>query len=365
MTRFQPRWLPFAMGSLPHADVGKAWETVLRYLPSIPSWPQLPRRAYRESMYAQFGERFPGITVEDQRVYVDRRKDLDAGLERLYLAYLEDEVDYGELAESYAAGLHALLAGRVALPEGVTAVKGHVTGPISWGLTIVDQNQRPILYDEVLADAVGKHLRLKAAWQERELARVFAHTIVMIDEPYMASFGSSFVSLSRDQAIGLLEEVFAGLHGIKGVHCCGNTDWSVLLSTSTDILSLDAYDYAETLALYPKEVARYLERGGILAWGIVPSGPAIESETVESLVERLHHAIALLVDKGVPEETLFGMGLVSPSCGLGSLKPDLVDRVLDLTAGVAAEMQRRYGADDADDADDAGEAGEAMEAASE
>jgi len=59
------------------------------------------------------------------------------------------------------------------------------------------------------------------------------------------------------------------------------------------------------------------------------------------------------------------MGLVSPSCGLGSLKPDLVDRVLDLTAGVAAEMQRRYGADDADEADDAGEAGEAMEAASE
>mgnify|MGYP005837097461 CR=1 FL=1 len=356
MTRFQPRWLPFAMGSLPHADVRKAWEAVLRYLPSIPSWPQLPKRAYGENMYAQFGERFPGITVEDQRVYVDRRKGLDAGLEQLYLAYLEDEVDYGELSEPYAAGLHALLDGRVALPGEVQAVKGHVTGPISWGLTIVDQNQRPILYDEVLADAVGKHLRLKAAWQERELARIAPLTIVMIDEPYMASFGSSFVSLSREQAVGLLEEVFAGLQGIKGVHCCGNTDWSVLLSTSTDILSLDAYDYAETLTLYPNEVARYLERGGILAWGIVPSGPAAESETVESLVERLHAAIGLLVDKGVPEEAVFGAGLVSPSCGLGSLKPDLAERVLELTAGVSAEMQRRYGADQTD---------QTMEAASE
>lgn len=345
MTRFQPRWLPIAMGSLPHADVSKAWESVLRYLPSIPSWPQLPRRAYRENMYAQFGERFPGLTFEAQRVYVDRRKDLDAGLEQLYLAYLEDEVDYGELAEAYAAGLHALLEGRVALPEGVMAVKGHITGPISWGLTIVDQNQRPILYDEVLADAVGKHLRLKASWQERELARVAPQTIVIVDEPYMASFGSSFVSLSREQAIGLLEEVFAGLQGIKGVHCCGNTDWSVLLNTSADILSFDAYDYAETLALYPQEVTRYLERGGVLAWGIVPSGPAAESETVESLVGRLHRAMDLLVSKGVPEEALLDVGLVSPSCGLGSLAPDLAERVLGLTAAVSAEMQRRYGAD--------------------
>lgn len=344
MTRFQPRWLPFAMGSLPHVDVGKAWQAVLRYLPGIPSWPQLPRRAYRENMYAQFGDRFPGITVEDQRIYVDRRNDLDAGLEQLYLAYLENNVDYGELAEPHAAGLHALLNSRVVLPEGVTAIKGHVTGPVSWGLTIVDQNQRPILYDEVLADAVGKHLRLKAAWQERELARVAPRTIVIVDEPYMASFGSSFVSLSREQAVGLLEEVFAGLQGIKGVHCCGNTDWSVLLSTSTDILSLDAYDYAETLALYPEEVARYLQRGGIIAWGIVPSGPAAEGETVESLADRLYHAIGLLVNKGVPEEALFEVGLVSPSCGLGSLAPALAERVLELTAGVAAEMQRRHGA---------------------
>jgi methionine synthase II (cobalamin-independent) len=356
MTRFRPRWLPFAIGSLPHVDVSKAWAAVLRYLPGIPSWPQLPRRAYRENMYAQFGEGFPGITVEDERIYVDRRKDLDVDLERLYLAYLEDDVDYGELGESHAAGLHALLKGRVALPEGVAAVKGQVTGPVSWGLTIVDQNQRPILYDEVLADAVGKHLRLKAAWQERELARIAPRTVVMIDEPYMASFGSSFVSLSREQAIGLLQEVFAGIQGIKGVHCCGNTDWSVLLSTSTDILSLDAYEYAETLALYPEEVARYLERGGILAWGIAPSGPAAEYETVESLVDRLHHAIGLLANKGVPEEALFQVGLVSPSCGLGPLEPALAERVLELTAGVATEMQRRYGAT---------QAGEAMQAASE
>jgi len=293
-------------------------------------------------MYTQFSERFPGIALRDERLYVDRRKDLDGDLERLYLAYLEGDLEHGRTSAAYAAGLEALRQGEVSLAYPPLALKGQTIGPISWGLTVVDQNQRPILYDEVLADAVGKHLRLKAAWQEREL-RVFApQTITIIDEPYMASFGSAFVALSRSQVMELLGEVFAGLQGIKGVHCCGNTDWSVLLNTTTDILSLDAYEYSHTLDLYSEDVARFLQRGGIIAWGIVPAGVAAETETVASLVERLHRAIGRLAKKGVSREAILTAGMITPSCGLGSLSPALADRILDLTVGVSAEMRRRY-----------------------
>ena len=61
----------------------------------------------------------------------------------------------------------------------------------------------------------------------------------------------------------------------------------------------------------------------------------------------------MLVAKGVPEEALLEVGLVSPSCGLGTLTPALAEHILELTAGVASEMQRRYGS------------AQAMEAASE
>ncbi|OGO06511.1 MAG: hypothetical protein A2Y73_05545 [Chloroflexi bacterium RBG_13_56_8] len=218
-----------------------------------------------------------------------------------------------------------------------------MTGPISWGLTIVDQNQRPILYDEVLADAVGKHLRLKAAWQERELAKLVPTTVMFLDEPYMASYGSAFISLTREQVTCLLDEVFEGLQGLKGIHCCGNTDWPILLDSSADILSLDAYNYAETVALYPAEVTRFLNRGGILAWGIVPKGSmAAETEMAENLVDRLHEAIDLLVEKGVSRDAILRAGMVSPSCGLGPLTPELAERVFQLTAEVSVEMRRRY-----------------------
>jgi hypothetical protein len=341
---FKPSWLPMAVGSVPLPDAAQAWDLILRYMPQLPVWPQLPRRSYLENMYAQFSEGFPGIVadLEEERIYVDRTQNLDRDLERLYVAYLQNDVGYAALSPQYAKGLHHLLDTIDLFPVPPLAIKGQVTGPISWGLTVVDQNRRPLLYDEIIADAIAKHLRLKAAWQDQQLRNLAPRTIMFVDEPYLSSFGSGLISLSRDQVVTLLEEVFAGIGGLKGVHCCGNTDWSVLLETSTDILSLDAYDYAESLSLYPDAVAAFLERGGIIAWGIVPSSPAVEGETAASLVDRLHEAMDLLVRKGVSLDRLLAAGLVTPSCGTGSLDPETAERVLQLTAAVAAQMRARY-----------------------
>jgi hypothetical protein len=339
---FSPDWLPFALDGLPHKDAAKAWQTVLNHFPEIPGWPQLPRRSALENMYAQFSERFPGIIVRDGNVHVELQRNLDRELERLYLAYLEDDISHGRMGETYAAGLSLLRQGEVSFRQPPLALKGEITGPVSWGLTVVDQHQRPILYDEMLADAVSKHLLLKATWQERELRRHASQTILLLNEPYMASFGSAFVALRRNQVIGLIEEVLSGLEGLKGVHCCGNTDWTILLETSIDILSLDAYDYGDSLLRYADELDEFLDRGGVVAWGIVPASVVAESESVESLVGRLERTIGRLVKEGVSRERLLGSGLVTPSCGLGTLGVPLAEHILDLTVAVATEMRGRH-----------------------
>jgi methionine synthase II (cobalamin-independent) len=158
----------------------------------------------------------------------------------------------------------------------------------------------------------------------------------------MSSYGSAYVSLSRTQVEGLLGEVFAGIEGLKGVHCCGNTDWSLLLSTEADILSLDAYEYSESLALYPEEIGAFLERGGIIAWGIVPASDQALGETVDSLVARFSKALDLLTAKGLHKDDLLASAFITPSCGCGSLKVETAERVLDLTGKVSAALQERY-----------------------
>ena len=130
---------PMAIGSMPHTEPAEACVQILKYLKEIPCWPQLPRRSFNENMYAQFSQGFPGITVTGDRVYVDRAQDLDEPLEKLYVAYLEDGVDKYPVSPDYAAGLHAFLALNNLSP---IAVKGQVTGPVSWGLTITDNEGR-------------------------------------------------------------------------------------------------------------------------------------------------------------------------------------------------------------------------------
>jgi hypothetical protein len=293
-------------------------------------------------MYVQFGERFPGAIIQNERIWVDRAQDLSAGLEALYAAYLEDDLSYGETSNDCAQGLHTFLQGVPDLDPQPTWVKGQVTGPISWGLTVVDQERRPVLYDEILADAVAKHLRLKARWQESRLRELCEQTVISIDEPFMASFGSAYVALGRDQAVSLIEEVLSGIQGCKMVHCCGNTDWSLLLTTSVDMLSFDAHSYAVHLALYPEEIAAFLDRGGTLAWGITPNTPAALNETVESLTGRFLAAVDLLVKKGMHVDDILQSSLITPACGLGSLTEDLAERILLLTTGVSQAMRERY-----------------------
>jgi len=335
-------FLPTAVGSLPHTDPLAACALVGRHLPLIPAWPQLPRRGPQEGLYAQFSRGFPGIVERDGLVTVDRRDGFEAALEQFYRRYLEEDLDAFALDAEHAAGFAAFIAGDF---PSARAVKGHVIGPVSWGLAVTDQQRRPILYDEILADAAARHLRLQSSWQERALAGLASPTIVFVDEPYLSSFGSAFLAVERGEVQGLLEQVFAGIHGLAGVHCCGNTDWSMLLETSVDILNFDAYTYAETLALYPDALRAFLARGGILAWGIVPTGSdeQVQAASAEMLTERLWSALRLVAAKGIPLETLLAQALLTPACGLATLSEQGAERALALLAEVSSRMRRAIG----------------------
>jgi methionine synthase II (cobalamin-independent) len=159
----------------------------------------------------------------------------------------------------------------------------------------------------------------------------------------MVSFGSAFVALSREKVVSLLEEVFGGISGLKGVHCCGNTDWSVLLDTSADIISFDTYNYAQSLSLYPAQVNAFLEKGKTIAWGIVPNEEeALARETVPDLRDRLEEAMAPFTRNGIRFQQLVAQGLLTPSCGLDSLSEEAAARVYELLAELSAEVRKRY-----------------------
>jgi len=341
MSRIEFECLPTTIGAMPQTDPEEACSQVVHYLTDIPAWPQLPKRSFLENMYVQFSEGFPGVVLEGERIYIDCSQDLDRPLEQLYAAYLRNNINKYPISADYAAGLHRFLASENLSP---LAVKGQVTGPVTWGLTVTDDSRKAIIYNDILGDAVARLLRLKASWQEKALSQLSPNTVIFVDEPYMAAYGSVGVSLSEERVISLLEEVLGGIKGVKGVHCCGNTDWSVLLETSVDILSFDAYNYAQSLSLYPSAIRKFLDRKGTIAWGIVPNDEeALASETAASLQDRLEEAMAPFTRKGIRFKQLIKQGLLTPSCGLAGLSTsDAAAQALELLAKLSANIRKRY-----------------------
>ena len=329
------------IGSMPHKDAKEACRVVVRFLKDIPCWPQLPNLTSRESMAIQVSEGFPGIIQKGNDLLIDGANDHSAALEQLYMAYLENNSSKFPMTEEYAAGFYQLLQQADLSP---LAIKGQLIGPISWGLSVKDSTGNVILYDEILSDAAAKMLRLKAGWQEKTLAQICKNTIIFIDEPAMTSYGSAFFSLPEERVIALLQEVFDGIGGLKGIHCCGNTDWSLILSTGIDIMNFDAYNYAESLTLYPAEVKAFLDRKGAIAWGIIPTDEAnIQKENVASLKDRLEEAMAPFTRKGIAFKQLVEQGLLTPSCGLAGVKEEAAILALELLTELSREMRRIYG----------------------
>jgi len=334
--------LPTMIGSMPQKDPVRACEQVLRYLKQAPAWPQLPCRGFKENMYVQFSRDFPGVVIEDQRIFVDKSGNLDKPLEALYSAYLENKIDTYPLTEDYASGFFAFL--RQDFPP-VTAVKGQVTGPVSWGLTVADSSGRAIAYDEILCDAAARLLRLRAAWMETELRTISSHTMIFVDEPSLHSIGSAFFALSPEKVISLLAEVLSGIQGLKGIHCCGNTDWSIVLRAAPDILSFDTYNYPQSIALYSKEIAGFVERGGTIAWGIIPNlKDDLGKETIASLQDRLEEAMAPLTRKGmeIPFRRLVRQSLLTPSCTLATLTEESSGLALEMLVDLSTRMRSKY-----------------------
>jgi methionine synthase II (cobalamin-independent) len=340
-TKIEFNCLPTIIGSMPQTDPEEACLLVAKYLPDLPAWPQLPKRGQLENMYIQFSEGFPGIVLDGAKAYVERAADFDSRLEQLYNADAENNPDNYGISIEYAAGLHAFLAIKEQHPR---MVKGQVTGPITWGLMVTDRQQRGILYDDLLAEALAKFLRLKAMWQERFLQQIAPETLIFVDEPYLTSLGTAFVAISNEQVTSLLEVVLSGITGLKGVHCCGSTDWSLLLTSSTDVLSFDTYNYADSLGCYPAEVKAFVERGGNIAWGIVPNEEeAVGRESVGSLNDRLGEAMAPFTRDGLPFKQLVAQSLLTPSCTLASVSAEAAVRALELLSELSAKIRGKYG----------------------
>lgn len=351
---FHANCLPVLIGSLPMENHAKAIKLVYKYTPEIPLWVQLPVFK-EEGMLAQFLPGMPGLTIENDKSFIDTAgNNFDNELVSFYEDYIAVTEGLGDLLSSRfalttdtATGFFELIKQTKTLSNTLIAVKGQITGPITFCTGVNDQNGRAIFYNEQIRDAAVKLLAMKSKWQVRQLSQLGCPVMIFFDEPAIAGFGSSaFISISRDEVLKCFEETFEAVHsegGLVGIHVCANADWSLVLESSADIVSFDAYSFFDRFILYPEQIKRFMDSGRILAWGIVPTSNTedIDRETADSLISKWEDKAAQIELLGIDRSQILAQSLITPSCGTGSLNIEHAIKVLDLTKEVSKQLRNK------------------------
>lgn len=300
--------LTTAMGILPHTNISEAQQLALTL--DIPFWPQLPHFRFREDMYAQFSEHFPGIIIDEERAVIRFSNDLFA---KEFDEYLEgsSNPDYFALSEESSTAFNSFLVQDL---SSYPMIHGQTIGPISFGLKITGEERKPIIYNDFVRETLYDFLVRKITWQFNKLKSVHPNPFVWMDEPGLEMIFNSFSGYTSELAQVEYKAFISKLPGPKGVHLCGNPDWAFLLNSGIDILSVDAFSWGHIFVRYTDEVKEFLRAGKIIAWGITPTLTSeLSLETVKTLTDRLLELWKFLNNNGIDEAQIFDRSWLAPS----------------------------------------------------
>jgi len=352
---FKPKGLQTWVGSLPFDDHGEAVRLMAAHTPEIPVWIQLPCYSV-EGMIDQFLPGMPGVAYQGERRFVRTNDELfQDDILLFYEEYIGVMEKKASLADSRfaltldtAPGFFKFIKYLDGLENKPAAVKGQITGPFTFSTSVKDQDGRAVFYHPDLRDVSVKCIAAKARWQVSQLKKYGVPVLIFLDEPGLAGFGTSaFISVSREDIEASLGEVVAAIHeqgGLAGIHVCANTDWSLILESQADVVSFDAYSFFDKFILYGKEIKEFIQRGGILAWGIVPTGNIawVDQESADSLYDRWKEQLRQVAGLGLDRGKVIEQTLITPSCGAGSLPVGQALKVIQMTQELSKKIQRNF-----------------------
>ena len=345
-----------AIGSLPHNTVESAMEVVKKDFSEIPFYPQLSNINRNEDMTIQFLEGLPSFLPSNESFEIDTESEkFFEDLESFFTDYEEIIADTDtEILEKYAISKEFSST----FPEFEKIIKNtkpqyakaQIIGPFTLAAMLTDQNGINAIFDETLREIVVKLLTLKVLWQIKHIKQANPTTIpiIFMDEPTLSQLGTSaYLTISEKDVVDMLAEISEIIHqngGISAIHCCGNCDWTILIKAKADIINFDAFAFSEHLGLFAQEIDKFLQDGGKLAWGLIPTldVEALKNITLADLIKDFGQGIKYLTNKGIDEKLIIDNSLITSSCGAGSLSVELAQKAMDLVFELSNELRKRF-----------------------
>lgn len=328
-----------AMGVMPHTDVDRALDLAMSL--DVPFWPQLPLYNFFEDMYVQASENFPGIilNIEKRTIRFSKEKfyeELPNVIENF-----ENE-DLFDVSNKYSVVYHKFLEKDL---SSYPAIRGQMEGPISFGFNIVDQDDRPILFDDEVRPFLYEFMAKRVNVQLKRLQEKNKNAFMFIDEPGLQFLFSALSGYSDVFARQDIDNFLAQIERPRGIHLCGNPDWDFLFGFDMEIASIDIYTNQKVIPLYGKSIKKFLERGGTIVWGIVPTNyEHFEKEDINSLEKLIKDIWEVVLKSGIEKDELLSNSMLSPAtcCLVNPDKEKTVERAFSVLKTLSEKLREEF-----------------------
>ena len=343
MSILRPKFAATMMAFVPFRDMGHTLDLILECFPEAPCWPILTRSI------KHMLEGIPCLIFDRKKkqILMEFAPEREGELLEFYERAEAQDLDYFATSPETAPGFYALLERlKQERPAQLKWIAFQTAGPVLLADTIKQTDGSPVYHNETLRDVLTKGINLKTRWLENKIKEEVpgVEVIAGLPETTLINFTSAGGSGSRGEIIRIIDEGFADLTCLTWIHCCANIDWTLLTDSTVDVINFDAYQHTEIIALYSKEFKAFLERGGMLAWGIVPvSNEVLDEEAAESLLKKMEEGLNLLVSKGIDEELLVQSSWIMPACDAVLLSPENAERAFRMTREISEQLKRKYG----------------------
>jgi hypothetical protein len=219
-------------------------------------------------------------------------------------------------------GLVAFVEVAQALPRPPKAVKAQVTGPLTLGAALMHAGVAP-------RQAFAAGARVARDWAVAvedyfESTLPDSELVLFFDEPALVEWHGDEGPLDREFATDLLSAALAACRCISGVHVCGAGALPIALGAGPEIVHVDvaAVSIEDSIA-----ITRFLEGGGWIAWGAVPTHGPI-GEHPSPLWKALLDVWCELTKRGCDPVRLRRQALVAPACGLAGHGASQAERAM-------------------------------------
>ncbi len=303
------------IGSLPHSQLELALQMAFQV--DIPYLPQLPAGNPSEFMIPGALDGLPGLRFDGEGLC---SIDIDEWQRRreVFGASVESALSSGDL-EMFEPSPQACRAWKPFLWEianrKLAFAKSQIAGPatVRWATKTSAGNPASDVPD--LDQQIFRLLLAKCLAMAKAVRRVSATPIIYLDEPGLYALDRTNAQhLITLQEIKVLVMALQREGALVGLHCCGNTDWDLLLDTGVDLLSLDVRLSLDAVLEDRDALERFLASGAAFSLGIIPTNVAA-SFSVSELVDSVEASLTATLGRSRAREVILH-SVLTPACGL-------------------------------------------------